>query len=99
VEKTLQEEIPAEAYHALEEFVFERSFDRKEFFVEPGRACNYQYFIIQGSCYSYYINEKGDKNALQLALENYWITDAASYFANKPAVSTIETLEPTRVLM
>lgn len=99
IEKTLQEDLPAEACHALEELVFEKSFDRKEFFVEPGRPCNYQYFIIKGSCYTYYINEKGDKNALQLALENYWVTDASSYFTNKPAVSTIETLEPTMVLM
>lgn len=99
IARTLQESLPDDACQALEQLVFEKTFDRKEYFVEPGRACNYQYFIIKGSCFSYYINEKGDKNALQLALENYWVTDAASYFTNKPAVSTIETLEPTTVLM
>jgi CRP/FNR family transcriptional regulator len=66
---------------------------------EAGTFCNYQYFILEGSCYSYYINEKGDKKAIQFALENYWITDANSYFTDKPAVFDIETLEPTRAVM
>ena len=99
IEKTLDEPLPEAAFKKFLELSFDKSFDKKEFFVEPGKSCNYQYLILEGSCYSYYINEKGDKTAIQFAIENYWITDAASYFANKPAVSTIETLEPTRVLM
>ncbi|HET8838802.1 MAG TPA: Crp/Fnr family transcriptional regulator [Flavobacteriaceae bacterium] len=99
LEKTLGKPLPEAACSRFEELAFEKSFDKKQCFVEPGKACSYQYFILEGSCYSYYINEKGDKNAIQFAIENYWITDAASYFLNKPAVSTIETLEPTRVLM
>src|SRR5690606_27670996 len=99
VEKTLGNRLTESAYARVEELAFEKSFDKTEFFVEPGRSCNYQYFILEVSCFSYYINEKGDKNAIQFALENYWITDSASYFTNQPAVSTIETLEPTRVLM
>mgnify|MGYP001943809774 CR=1 FL=1 len=99
VEHTLGQALPASVLANMEKLAFEKSFDKKDFFVEPGRACNYQYFVLEGACYSYYVNEKGDKNALQFATESYWITDAASYFLNNPAVSTIETLEPTRVLM
>lgn len=99
MERTLGEPVPATVCEEFVNRAFEKSFERKQFFVEPGRACNYQYFIIEGACYSYYINEKGDKHAIQFAIENYWITDAASYFAGKPAVSTIETLESTRALM
>lgn len=99
VEHTLGQALSEPASASIERLAFEKSFDKKEFFAEPGRACNYQYFVLEGACYSYYINEKGDKNALQFATENYWITDAASYFLGNDAVSTIETLEPTRVLM
>lgn len=99
IEQTLAAKISDEAFQALQELVFEKSFDKKQYFVEPESPCNYQYFILEGSCYSYYINEKGDKSVIQLAIENHWITDASSYFANKPAVSSIETLEPTRALM
>ncbi|HLT93117.1 MAG TPA: Crp/Fnr family transcriptional regulator [Membranihabitans sp.] len=99
IEQTVGRALPDSTIGNIEKLAFEKSFDKKAYFVEPGRACNYQYFILEGACYSYYLNEKGDKNAIQFAIENYWITDAASYFLGNPAVSTIETLEPTKVLM
>ncbi len=99
IEKTLGEKIPDEMIEHFMELTFEKSFDKKRFLAEAGKDCKYQYFILQGSCYSYYVNEKGDKNAIQFAIENYWITDASSYFTNKPAVFNIETLEPTRALL
>lgn len=99
IERTLDEAVSDESFQSFCELTFEKSFDKKQYFVEPGRACNYQYFILEGSCYSYYVNEKGDKSAIQLAIENHWITDSSSFFTNKSAVSTIETLEPTRALL
>ena len=99
LERTLGEPLPDAACSQFGDLAFEKPFDKKQLFVEPGKTCNYQYYILEGSCYSYYSNEKGDKNAVQFAIENYWITDAASYFAEKSALATIETLEPTRVLM
>ncbi|MEX2592579.1 MAG: Crp/Fnr family transcriptional regulator [Anditalea sp.] len=99
IEKTLKEKIPDEMFTQFRELAFEKSFDKKQFLAEAGKSCKYQYFIEQGSCYSYYVNEKGDKNAVQFAVENYWITDASSYFSDKPAVFNIETLEPTKALL
>ncbi len=99
IENTLNSRIDDDAFAALVDLSFEKSFDKKDFLAEAGRYCRYQYFILQGACYSYYVNEKGDKNAIQFAIENHWITDATSYFSNKPAVSTIETLEPVTALM
>src|SRR5690606_4997159 len=81
------------------ELSFEKSYFKNQFLAEEGKTCNYQYFVLEGSCYSYYVNEKGDKNAIQFAIENYWITDASSYFGNKPAIFNVETLEPMRALL
>ena len=99
IEQTLGEKIPDTMLSKFMELTFEKSFDKKEYLAEAGNACNYQYFILEGSCYSYYLNENGDKNAIQFAIENYWITDATSYFTHKPAVFNIETLEPMRALL
>lgn len=99
IENTLGQDIPDEMFALLMEYAFEKSFEKKQFLAETGVHCKYQYFMLEGSCYSYYVNEKGDKNVIQFALENYWITDAASYFSGKPAVFTIETLEPTKALL
>jgi len=99
IEKTLDEKVPDEMLAKFIEVSFERSFFKKQFLAEAGKNCKYQYFILEGSCYSYYINEKGDKNAIQFALEDYWITDASSYFTGKPAVFNIEALEPVRAVL
>jgi CRP-like cAMP-binding protein len=99
IEHTIGSKISDESYLYLKQLSFKKSFDKKVVLCEAGRQCNYQYFILQGSCYSYYINDKGDRNAIQFAIENHWIADASSYFGGKPALYTIETLEPTTVLM
>lgn len=99
IEKTLGEKVPDAMIAKFMELSFEKSYFKKQFLAETGENCKYQYFILEGSCYSYYINEKGDKNAIQFAIENYWITDATGYFTNRPAIFNIETLEPTRALL
>jgi CRP-like cAMP-binding protein len=97
--RILGESIPEELFNLLDQYSFEKSFDKKELLAEAGLDCKYQYFILEGAAYSFYINEKGDKSVIELAIEEYWITDATSYFTNKPAISTIETIEPTTALL
>src|SRR5690606_14715294 len=46
-----------------------------------------------------YLNDKGDRRAIQFAVEGYWITDAASYFSERPASFSIVALEPVRALL
>jgi CRP-like cAMP-binding protein len=99
IERTLGTPVPPEAIAQLHALAFERSFDKNEYLAEAGTACKYQYFILEGACYSFYVNEKGDKNAIQFAVEGHWITDAASYFRGRPGVFDILTLEPTRALL
>jgi len=97
--RILGESIPEELFSLLGQFSFEKSFDKKELLAEAGLDCEYQYFILEGAAYSFYINEKGDKSVIELAIEEYWITDATAYFTGKPAISSIETLEPTTALL
>jgi CRP/FNR family transcriptional regulator len=99
IEKTLGRNIPDEMFERILESTFMKTFDKKQWLVEAGESCKYQYFIMEGSCYSYYINERGDKNAIQFAIENYWIADAASFFSGRPALFSIETLEPTKAIL
>lgn len=99
MERTLGEQIPEEIITKLKELSFVKSFEKNDTLAEAGKVCNYQYFILKGSCYSYYVNDKGYKNVIEMAIEDYWITDASSYFKNTLAVSTIECLEPTQALL
>ncbi len=99
IERTIAQSLTDDEYKIFAEFFFPKSFDKKAILAEEGKVCRYVYFILNGSCYSYYINELGDKNAIQFAIEGHWITDQYSFFTQRPGVYFIETLEPTEVLV
>lgn len=99
IERTIGHPISDDDYKIFYGFFFEKSFDKKAILAEEGEQCKYVYFILKGSAYSYFLNEHGDKHAIQFALEGYWITDHYSFFSGKPGIYTIESLEPCKVLV
>jgi CRP-like cAMP-binding protein len=99
IENTIKQPLPEEVFDSFNRFLFEKSFDKKHLLSEEGTVCKYLYFIREGSCYSYIVNAKGDKHAIQFALEGYWISDLYSFFSGKPAIFNIETLEPVTALV
>lgn len=94
IEKTIKHPISDTEFRQFLDLTFEKSFDKKAVLAEEGHLCNYIYFIEQGSCYSFITDEKGEKHAVQFALEGYWISDLYSFFSEKPALYTVEALEP-----
>jgi len=98
IEKTIQQKITDTEFEQFLKLVFEKTFDKKDFLVEEGNECNYIYFINKGSCYSYITDNKGEKHAVQFALEGYWISDLFSFFSDKKAIYTIEALEQLNVI-
>lgn len=99
IENTIKEPISEKDLSAFCNLMFEKSFDKKHVLVEEGNVSNYIYFIEEGSAYSFISDEKGDKHAIQLALEGYWIADLYSFYSAREAIYNIETLEPVKVLM
>lgn len=99
IEKTVQQSISDADYNAFRALMFEKQFDKKELLAEEGAQCNYIYFIVQGSSYSFITDAKGDNHAIQFALEGYWISDLYSFYSGRKSIYTIETIEPVKVLM
>jgi CRP/FNR family transcriptional regulator len=99
IQRTIGHSISDLEFEQFSKFLFPKSFDKKAILSEEGEHCKYVYFILKGSAYSYFVNEHGDKHAIQFALEGYWITDHYSFFSGKPGIYTIETLEPSQILV
>lgn len=99
IEKTIKQSITDDDFEKFSKLTFAKSFDKKILLIEEGNACNYLYFIEQGSCYSYMTDNKGEKHAVQFALEDYWISDLYSFYSERKAIYNVETLEPVKVLM
>ncbi|MFZ6665451.1 Crp/Fnr family transcriptional regulator [Peijinzhouia sedimentorum] len=99
IERTIGDKVSDEDFSIIWKHVFIKSFNKKTILAEEGQFCKYVYFILKGSAYSYLINEKGEKNVIQFALEGYWITDHYSFFSGQSGIYTIETLEDSEILV
>ena len=71
----------------------------KEILIQEGDRCTNLYFVEKGALYSYLTDDKGDAHVVQFALEDYWISDLYRFFSGKPALYTVEALEPCQLLV
>lgn len=68
-------------------------------FLNEGEVANYIAFVVSGGLYSYTIDDKGERNVLQIALENYWISDLYSFFSKEASKLNIEAIDDTKLII
>ena len=71
---------------------------KKQNLLIEGKICRYNYFVSQGCLRLFFINEKGAEQTIQFALENWWLADYTSFFAQKPSEFYIQAIEKSEVL-
>ncbi len=72
---------------------------KKTFLLQEGEICKFEAYINKGCIRTYYINETGAEVTLQFAIEDWWVSDIASFHEQKPSRMFIETLEDCELLM
>lgn len=77
-------------FHELLEL---RSVPKKTVLLHPGEICQFEAYVNKGCLRTYYINEDGAEIVLQFAVEDWWISDIASFHNQVPGRLFIETLE------
>src|SRR6218665_1075530 len=76
-----------------------KSVSRKTFLLQEGEICRFEDFIRKGCIRTYYIDPKGAEVTLQFAIENWWVSDIASFHEQKPSRMFIETLEDCELFL
>lgn len=76
----------------------EKTVPKKHFLLRAGEVCNFEAFIVKGCMRKYYIDENGQEVIIQFGVENYWMSDIASFAEQVPAMLFIETLEDSTIL-
>ncbi len=71
---------------------------KRQFIVQPHFPSKQQNFVVQGAFRSYVVREGGEDNTIQLAVEDWWITDYNSYYNEVPANMFIIALEDSLIL-
>ena len=71
----------------------------KKFLLQEGYVCKSIAFVVQGCLRSYTIDDKGEEHVVQFAVEDWWISDLHSFLTGEPAVSNIDALEDSELLL
>ena len=71
---------------------------KKENLLVEGNVCHSNYFVVKGCLRMFYINDKGDEQTIQFALENWWMADYDSFSFQKPGLFSLQAVEQSEVL-
>jgi len=82
----------------VEEIYKERRVKRRQFILQEGDFCLHSTFIVEGCFKMYLVDPNGKEHNLQFGLENYWIGDVGSFYADAPSRLYIEALENSVIL-
>ncbi|MEP7141747.1 MAG: Crp/Fnr family transcriptional regulator [Ferruginibacter sp.] len=76
-----------------------RPIPKKTILLHEGDICNFEAYINKGCIRNYYIDENGFEVTLQFAIEDWWVSDIASFQDHTPSSMFIETLEDCELLI
>jgi CRP-like cAMP-binding protein len=71
---------------------------KRQFLIQPNFTAKNRYFVISGSLRAYVIDEDGEDHTIQLALEEWWISDYNSYIYQQPASMFVVAMEDSLLL-
>lgn len=75
-----------------------QSVPKKTFLLREGEVCNFEAYIIKGCIRTFYIDSNGFEVILQLGIEDWWVSDIASFNEQVPSKLFIETIEDCELL-
>lgn len=75
-----------------------RKYRRRQFIVQQGDICRQENFAVTGCLRAFYTGETGVEHVVQFAIEDWWISDLASFITQQPACLNVEALEDCEVL-
>ncbi len=79
-------------------FFKHKTLKKKTFLLRQGQVCNFEAYLLKGCVKKYYIDQNGFEVILQFAVEDWWVSDIASFCEQAPSNLFIETLEETELL-
>ena len=71
---------------------------RKQFIIQPDFVASHRSYVLQGAMRSYVIDRNGIDHTIQLAVEDWWVSDYNSYIYQKPATMFVVALEDSSLL-
>lgn len=58
---------------------------KRQFIIQPNFIAKHRYYVLNGALRAYVVNDEGQEHTIQLAIEDWWISDYNSYMFQQPA--------------
>jgi len=71
---------------------------KKENLMIEGDICRSHYFVLSGCLRKFFVNEKGNEQTTEFAIENWWLTDNLAYEHQLPTQFYIQAVEKSEIL-
>ncbi len=71
---------------------------KRQFLDQPGFVSRFRNYVIDGSFRSYYVDEEGKEHTVQIAINDWFVSDFYSYITQTPATLFVEALEDSKII-
>lgn len=71
---------------------------KRQFIIQPDFVAKYRSYVLQGAFRGYVVADEGQDHTIQLAVEDWWISDYNSYIYQQPASMFVVAMEDGVVL-
>jgi CRP-like cAMP-binding protein len=71
---------------------------KRQFIIQPDFVAKYRNYVLQGAFMGYVVADEGLDHIIQLAVEDWWISDYNSYIFQQPATMFVMALEDSVIL-
>lgn len=71
---------------------------KRQFIVQPEFTARVRTYIIKGAFRAYVVGPDGTEHTIQLAIDDWWISDYSSYIFQKPATMFVEAMQDSIVM-
>ena len=61
--------------------------------LKTGDIVNHQYYTLDGSLRSYFLDSYGKEHTVQFAIKDWWISDYTGFFSDSKAILNIEVIQ------
>ena len=72
---------------------------KNQYLLEKGETSNFMCFVVKGSFRMFRVGEDGQEHIMRFAIEDWWISDFASFMNAQPSYAFIEALEDSELIM
>ncbi len=71
---------------------------KRQYIEQPGYVSGYRNYVVKGAFRSFFLSNEGKEHTVQIAIDDWFVSDFYSYITQTPATLFVEALEDSLIL-